>query len=94
MSESKEQKFWDAAVKGDLSLVKELAADTTLNINWQDLQYGFTPFNQACWEGRVSVVQFFLTLPTVDLNKSTSFGSTPFFKACYKGHKEVVSLPG
>ena len=93
MSKSKEEQFWDAARAVDLSVLKKLADDTTLNINWQS-PLGYTPFNYACFEGRVSVVQFFLTLPTVDLNKSTSFGSTPFFKACYKGHKEVVSLPG
>jgi len=60
MSESKEQQFWDAA-KGDLSLVKELAADTTRNINWQEPQLGYTPFNGACVNGRASVVEFFLT---------------------------------
>jgi len=37
MAFSKEQQFFDAARAGDLSVVKKLAADTTLNINWQEL---------------------------------------------------------
>ena len=57
---SKEQQFGNAADKGDLEVVKKLAADTTLNINWQG-QLGLTAFNDACTEGRVSVVQFLLT---------------------------------
>jgi len=64
---------------------------TTLNINWQS-PLGYTPFNYACFEGRVSVVQFLLTQPTVDVNKPVNNGSTPFYIACEKGHKEVISL--
>ena len=88
---SKEEQFWDAADKGDLSLVKKLAADTTLDVNWQG-NSALTAFNQACNEGRVSVVQFLLTLPTVNVNKPQKDGAAPFFKACRQGHKEVVSL--
>ena len=92
MSESKEQRFFDAARAGDLSVVKKLAADTTLNVNWQESSQGYTPFSYACWEGRVSVVQFLLTLPTLDVNKPKDSGATPFYIACFQGHKEVVSL--
>ena len=91
MSESKEPQFREAADKGDLSLVKKLAPDTTLYLNWQG-DIGITAFSDACFEGRVSVVQFLLTLPTVDVNKPQNQGATPFFIACQKGHKEVVSL--
>ena len=89
---SKEQQFFDAARSGNLSVVKKLAADTTLNKNWQESSQGFTPFNQACYEGHMSVVQFLLTLPTVDVNKPKDSGATPFYIACQEGHKEVVSL--
>ena len=92
MSKSKEEQFWDAARAGDLSVVKNLAADPTLNINWQEPQYGFTSFNIACYEDRVSVVHFLLILTTVDVNKPMNNGSTPFYMACQKGHKVVVSL--
>ena len=66
-----------AAGAGDLSVVKKLA-DTALNINCQEPQLGFTPFNYASQEGRVSVVQFLLTLPTVDITKPQKDGATPF----------------
>ena len=85
---SKEQQFWDAARSGDLSVVKTLAADTTLNINWQESSQGYSPFNYACFEGRVSVVQFLLTLTNIDVNKPQNQGSTPFYIACQNGHNE------
>jgi len=81
-----EKQFLDAASAGDLFLVKKFAADTTLDINWQS-PLGYTPFNYACFHGRVSVVQFLLTLTTVDLNKPTNDGATPFYIACENGHK-------
>ena len=71
--------------------MQKLAADTTLNRNWQDHD-GYTPLNIACFEGRVSVVQFLLTLTTVDVNKPDNEGCTPFYATCQQGHKEVVSL--
>jgi len=58
---SKEQQFWDAADKGDLSVVKKLAADSTLDINWQG-QLGYTPFNVACQKGHKEVVSMLLHL--------------------------------
>ena len=88
---SKEQEFWKAVDEGNLSLVKKLAADSKLNVNWQG-EIGYTPFNTACYEGHVSIVEFLLTLPKVDVNEPIIGGSTPFFMACYKGHKEIVSL--
>ena len=84
MSRSKEQQFWNAADEGDLSVVKNLAADTTLDINWRG-DMGLTAFNDACYEGHVSVVQFLLTLTTVDSNKPNKNEATPFYIACYKG---------
>ena len=54
--------------------------------------YDCAPFNVARDEGCASVVQFLLTLTTIDLNKPDAYGFTPFFKACQYGCKEVVSL--
>ena len=69
----------------------KLAADTTLNVNWQG-QLGLTALNDACWNGHLSVVEFLLTLPNIDVNKPLKDGGTPFAIACQNGHKEVVSL--
>ena len=89
---SKEEQLLDAAGDGDLSVVKQLAADTTLDVNRQVPEGGYTPFNYACQEGRVSVVEFLLTLTTINENKPANNGATPFYVACYEGHEEVVSL--
>ena len=94
MSNSKEQQFWDVAEKGDLSVVKNLAADTTFEINWQG-DMGLTAFNDACYEGQVSVVEFLLTLTRVDVNKSTEGDFTPFL-LCLPGRSQGsgVIAPG
>jgi len=89
---SKEKQFWDAADKGDLSVVKNLAADPTLKINWQDSQFADTALNIACYQGREFVVEFLLTLPNIDVNKPNKDEATPFFVACFQGNMEVVSL--
>ena len=78
---SKEEQLLDAAGDGDLSVVKQLAADTKLDVDWQDHQ-GFTPFNYACQEGHVSVVSLLLADMRVDVNKPQNDGATPFFMAC------------
>ena len=68
MSESKEQQFWNAADEGDLSVVKNLAADTTLDINWRG-DMGLTAFNDACYEGHKEVVSLLLlTDMRIDIN--------------------------
>jgi len=91
-SSSKEQQFWNAAHAGDLELVKTLAADTTLDVNWQDPRYFLTHLSVACWGGQVSVVEFLFKQPKVDVNKPNNNECTPFYVACHKSHKEVVSL--
>ena len=88
---SKEKQFWDAPDKGDLSVVKNLAADPILKINWQDSQFADTALNIACYQGREFVVEFLLTLPNIDVNKPNKDEATPFYIACQIGDKEVVS---
>jgi len=92
MALSIEQQFFDAARAGDLGVVEELAADAALNINWQEPSYGYTALNIACAQRCVSVVEFLLKDPKVEINKSQIEGGTPFLIACQQGHKEVVSL--
>ena len=38
------------------------------------------------------MVQFLLTLTTIDVNQPTNLGATPFYIACQEGHQELVSL--
>ena len=92
MSKSKEQQLWEACTSGDLDLVKRLANDPAVNVNWEDPELSRTPFYRACFYGRLSVVEFLLTFTKVDVNKLQGQGCTPFYIACQNGHKEVVSL--
>ena len=89
---SKERQFFNAAQAGDLSIVKNLAADSTLNVSWQEPTQGFTAFNYACFQGRESVVEFLLTLKNLDVMKPTAIAASPFFAACQNDHKEVAKL--
>ena len=70
---------------------EKLAADPTLDVNWEG-QFGLTAFNDACFKGRVSGVEFLLKHPRIDVNKPQNEGCTPFYLACGKGFKDVVSL--
>ena len=92
MSVSKEQQLWDACTSGDLDLVKHLANDPAVNINWADPEFNRTSFFRACGHHRVAVVEFLLKLPNLDVNNPNKGGFTPINIACQEGHKEVVSL--
>jgi len=90
MFRSKEQQFFNASA-GDLSVVKKLVADPKLNKKWQG-QLAYTHSVMHAPE-IVSVVEFLLTLPNIDVNKPNNNDATPFLMACENGQKEVVSLP-
>jgi len=44
MSKSKEEILWQACTDGDLEIVKELADDPAVDVNWGDQGGGRTPF--------------------------------------------------
>jgi len=90
MSESKEQRLWQACTEGDLEVVKELGNDPSVDVNWGDSEYERTPLYRACGHGRTSVVEYLVTIPGIDLHKPNSEGGTPFIIACQEGHQEIV----
>ena len=92
MSISKEQQLWEASTSGDLEAVKHLASDPGVNVNWGDPEFNRTAFYRACFLGRLSVVEFMLNHPQVEVNKSQLEGATPFYAACQEGHLEVAKL--
>jgi len=65
---------------------------TQLSISTGDPKIDRTPFYRACFYGHVSVVQFLLKRPKVDVIKHSNEWATPFFAACQNSHNEVVSL--
>ena len=92
MSKSKEESLWRACTHGDLEIVRKLADDPAVDVNWGDPEYARTPFYRACGHGRTSVVEHLMRNPRVDVVKQQNKGATPFTTACDRGHKEVVSM--
>ena len=92
MSISKEQHLWEACTSGDLELVKHLASDPAVNVNWGDPEFNRTAFYRACFHGHLSIVEFLLNHPQVEVNKSQQEGGTPFYAACQEGHLDVAKL--
>ena len=92
MSDFKEHQLWDACASGHLELVKFLARDPGVNVNWIGFEKGDTPLHRACRLGHAEVVKFLLQHPNVDLNAGNAKKGTPFSLACQEDHREVVSL--
>ena len=92
MSASKEQQLWEACTSGDLDLVKSLANDPAVNVNWVGPERSDTPLHRACRFGHVEVVKVLLKLPKINVNAENAGKATPFYIACQNGHKEEVSL--
>jgi len=44
MFKSKEERLWQACTDGDLEIVKELADDPGVDVNWTDADVGRPPF--------------------------------------------------
>jgi len=48
MARLKEHKLWQACTKGHLEIVKELARDLSVDVNWVGEDRGDTPLHRAC----------------------------------------------
>ena len=92
MSVSKEQQLWEASTSGNLDLVKRLANDPAISLNWGDPDVDRTALYRACGHNRVAVVEFLLKHPKVDANKAVNGGATSFYVACQQNHKEIVTM--
>ena len=92
MSDSKNQQLWDACTSGDLDLVKLLVNDPAVDVNWGDPELNRTPFFRACGHNAVTVVEFLLKHPRVEINKPTNERGGSFNIACQQGCTGVVSL--
>ena len=92
MAESEEQRLWQACTDGDLKIVKELADDPAVDVNWVGEDRGDTPLHRACRFGYLETVKVLLAQEKIGVNKRNRGGAGPFNIACQEGHKEVVSL--
>jgi len=92
MAGSKEEQLFEASTSGNLEIVKRLANDPSVNVNWGDPEHDRTAFLRACFCGHLAIVEFLLRHPRVDVNKQQKEGATPFLIASCYGHPAVVSL--
>jgi len=92
MSNSKGKQLWDACASGHLDLVKSLASDSGVNVNWIGPDRGDAPLHRASRFGHFEVVKFLLKHPKVDVNGENAGDGTPFSLACQEGHLNIVSL--
>jgi len=90
--ESKEQRLWLACSAGDLEIVKELAGDMAVDVNWVGEEKGDAPGHRACRFGHPEIVKVLLAHPAIEVNKGNKEGANLISPACQEGHKEVVSL--
>ena len=90
MSKSKEEQLWDACNSGDIDVVRHLANDPAVNVNWADPGGHRTALFIACLHGRGSIVDVLLKYPEIDVNKTQTEKVSPFFIACAHGHQEMV----
>jgi len=92
MSKSKEESLWRACTHGDLEIVRKLADDPAVDVNWVGFDRGDTPLHRACRFGWLEIMKVLLAHPKFDLTKRNKGRGTPFDLACYSGQREVVSL--
>jgi ankyrin repeat protein len=92
MSLSKELVFWTAATEGNLDLVKQLAQDSSLDINWGDGDHQRTPFYRACGHGRLEIVKYLLKDPRIDVNKKNTNKGSPFNIACQQNDLDIMEV--
>ena len=89
MSQSKEQRLWQACTFSDLEIAKELANDPAVDLNWVEGDRLDTPLHRACRFGHLEIV---LAHAKIEVDKGNKGDASPFNIACQEGHKEVVSL--
>jgi len=92
MAQSKEQILWQACTDGDLELVKELAKDDSVDVNWVGEDRRDTPLHRASRFGHLEIAKLLLARSEIEVNKGNFGDASPFLVACHYGHKEVVSL--
>jgi len=92
MAESKEQRLWQACTDGNLELVKELAKDDSIDVNWVGEDRLDTSLHRASRFGHLEIARTLLALSKIEVNKGNGRDASPFLVACHYGHHYVVSL--
>jgi len=89
---SREQQLWFSATEGNLELVKTLAGDMSVDVNWRDPDWGRTSFYRACFYGHPEIVKYMLGNPRIDVTVTQNQGATALNAAAQQDQWEVVDL--
>ena len=94
MSDSVEQKLYDAARDGRASDVSSLLRDhPEINVNWTNPGfYQFAALHSASRWDDVEVVKLLLAHPNINVNLQSIDGQTPLSKGCENGKVSVVRV--
>ena len=79
MSISKERQLWQAATDGNLELVKKLAEDPSVDVNWVNDadERKDTILHRACRFGHLEIVKVLLGRKGIDVNKGNKGRGLP-----------------
>jgi len=91
-TDTKEHTLWQACADGNLSLVKTLCSDPSVNVNYFDSEHLRTPFTRACGFGRLDIVEYLLQVPTVNITLPQGDGANPLWMAAQYSFLPVVQL--
>lgn len=80
-----------AATIGHLSIVKALAADHRVNINFKG-RLGYTPLSWAASSGHTEIVEFLLSQEHIDPNSGNMVEEPPVTCAFIRGHIEAARI--
>lgn len=95
--EELEKGFFEACKKGDLSLVKYLLLEKSVNINTSDFNGGSSGLRLACSEGHLPIVRFLLKSTKLkehtDYIQSDNWSKFPGLRvACNNEHFHIVNF--
>lgn len=76
---------------GNIDLLKKIINSDIINKRDSD-HFLFTPLMHAAINNQVSIAEFLLTIPGIDVNAQNEYGSTALMIACIHGHEKMVEL--
>ena len=88
---SKEFLLWQAATDGNLEVVRELARDAAVNVNWIGPEKDDAPLHRACRFRRLEVFKELVANPRVDVTQVNVFGGTAMTISSFVGDLKMVA---
>ena len=92
--QSKEEKLFEAAKKGDTNTVKSLLEENThIDVNYRDSYYdGYTALHYAASNGHREICELLISNSNIDINVKDNIGDTALHSAASNGHREICEL--